>query len=132
MGIFKKLFKRHDDVSLLDEPSYKPMSEEDLGLPELKSDPISHPTLDETDPTPEIPSFDQPQRAEQQHMQQYPQQHHPSSIQPTQTMQSSRDIDLILSKLDNIRSILNNLDIRLGNIERIAQSEKPPQKKYQW
>jgi hypothetical protein len=44
---------------------------------------------------------------------------------------NSKDMQLILAKLDAIRSEITNINHRLDNIER-HQTEQPPQKKYPW
>ena len=50
------------------------------------------------------------------------------NLAPTQDL--SKDIQLILSKLDTIRSELTNLNHRLDNLER--QQQEGQQKKYPW
>jgi hypothetical protein len=44
---------------------------------------------------------------------------------------NSKDFQLILAKLDAIRSEITNINHRLDNIER-HQTEQPQQKKYPW
>jgi hypothetical protein len=52
---------------------------------------------------------------------------HPQQFAP----QDNKDIQLILSKLDTIKSEITNINHRLDNIER-AQKEPTQQKKYPW
>jgi hypothetical protein len=47
-----------------------------------------------------------------------------------QQQETSKDLQLILSKLDTIRSEITNINHRLDNIERHQQ--ETPQKKYPW
>jgi hypothetical protein len=130
MGLFGKLFKRgNDDLGLgLDKPSYRPMSEDELGLPELGRDSFSEPSAPADDEEPGIsplrsypPPRPMPPRSQSQ-------QPGMGSINP-----SSRDVDLILSKLDSIRSILTTLDMRISNLERsVGIEEKQQTKGYRW
>ena len=132
MGIFGRLFRRkQDDFGLkdelgLDSPSYKPMSGDELGLPELEK----------RSSLPELPEDDFSE-SEASPLHGYRPQTL-SRIQPAQSgaMQSgalqARDVELILSKLDTIRSILTNLDIRISNLEMVAGINEKEKKRYQW
>ena len=57
MGMFTRLFRKKDDLGLgdelgLDKPSYKPLSDDELGMPELQQR-SSLPKLPEEEPEPE-------------------------------------------------------------------------------
>lgn len=119
MGILDKIFRRNKDGLGLDKPSYRPMSDDELGLPEIGKDPFAQPQPEEHEEEPGI----SPLRI-YQHPRTAPQSPQPSA----QGGLSARDVDLILSKLDTIRSILTNLDIRLSNLERIAGIDEKQQK----
>ncbi|MBI4153348.1 hypothetical protein HY497_02395 [Candidatus Woesearchaeota archaeon] len=119
MGIFSRLFRKKDDFGLKDElgldgPSYKPVSGDELGLPELEKR-SSLPELPEDDfPEPEVsPLHGYRPQTRLQPVQ-------PGAMQPQPGTFQARDIELILSKLDTIRSILTNLDIRISNLETVA------------
>lgn len=125
MAIFGKLFgKKKDDLGL------DTSLGGDFGMPELD--------------TPTTPGSGIPQ-------QQFPQQDFgESSVSPLRTYQpqsypmqqpqqqfgqqplSSRDVELILSKLDAIRSAITNIEIRIANLERIAGVEQKNDKGYRW
>lgn len=130
MGIFGRLFrKKQDDLGLKDDlgfdsPSYKPVSGDELGLPEIEKR-TSLPDLPEED-------FSEPEASP---LHGYRPQTH-SRIQPSGAMHSgtlqARDVELILSKLDTIRSILTNLDIRISNLELVAGTNEKEKKRYQW
>ena len=131
MGIFGKLFKRgNDDLGLgLDKPSYRPMSEDELGLPELGKDSFSEPSAQVDDEEPGISplrSYPPPRPM--------PSRPQPQQQGPVGSMSmGNRDVDLILSKLDSIRSILTTLDMRISNLERNAGVEEKKQTKgYRW
>lgn len=124
MGIFGRLFKRGNDDLGLDKPSYRPMTDTELGLPELGRDSFAEPPAPVEDEEPGL----SPLRSHQQFARPMP------HLQPPQPGPNSRDIDLIISKLDSIRSILTTLDMRISNLERIARiDEKQQQSKgYRW
>lgn len=50
--------------------------------------------------------------------------------QPQQQNQDNKDIQLILSKLDTIKSEITNINHRLDNIEKQRQPQQP--QKYRW
>lgn len=127
MGIFGRLFRRkQDDLGLkddlgLDSPSYKPISSDELGLPELEKR-SSLPEMPEDD-------FSESEASPLHGYRPQPM----SRIQPSAMPQlQARDVELILSKLDTIRSVLTNLDIRLSNLEMVAGINEKEKKKYQW
>ncbi len=139
MGIFGKLFgRKKDDLGLdLDRPAYKPLGAADMGLPELET-PTMPPTAEsqrelsgELSPfPPQYPqqNFEEPEVSPLRNYQ-------PRSFAPQQQMQqpslTARDVELILSKLDAIRSALNNVEMRLARLEKIAGVEKDD-KGYRW
>lgn len=134
MGLFGKLFKRgNDDLGLgLDKPSYRSMSDDELGLPELGKDSFSEPSLPVDDEEPGISplrSYPPPRPMPMSRPQP-----HQAAPSPMGSMNpGSRDVDLILSKLDSIRSILTTLDMRISNLERSAGVEEKQQTKgYKW
>jgi hypothetical protein len=125
MGIFSKLafWKKEDDFNF-DDIANKDMGKDlfkgdDLGLKEQpltqEKDPFAMPT--ET----EKPSFSPP--AEQtsgiQQLQEQNQQTMQSQKQAT-TGISARDVDLLSSKLDTIKALLNSMDQRIANLERAS------------
>ncbi len=60
----------------------------------------------------------------QQYPQQYPQpQFQPESVQSMQGFRNDRDMELISAKLDAIKAMLENLNQRVANLERIAGGE---------
>ncbi len=104
MGLFSKLFgKKKEEELALEEP----LPKEPLGLEEK-------PSLPET-PSPELP----PHLAEPA----------PSSVPSQPPGISPRDIELLNSKLDTLKAILNSMDQRLANLEKAAGIE---QKKMPW
>jgi len=44
---------------------------------------------------------------------------------------NSKNMEIISSKLDYLRASLENINQRLANLERIAQGEQEPRKKYE-
>jgi len=46
----------------------------------------------------------------------------------TEPISGNRDIELINSKLDTLRAMLNNIDQRLANIERSSSPQQPKQR----
>lgn len=103
MGIFSKLFSKKEE-----EPGEQELfPRESLGLDEK---PVSPETAYELPP-----HLEEPASLRQQ-------------AQPLSSL-SSRDIDLLNSKLDTIKALLNSLDQRLASLERIAGVE---QKKMPW
>lgn len=123
MSIISKLLRRKQDP-LAGKPSYGQASNDDLGLPELDHSPLPRPG--EENPESFEPSLS-PLRINT------PQQILQPQGQQSQMPLSHRDVELILSKLDAIRSVLTNLDMRIANLEKIAGvSEEKEQKGYRW
>ena len=105
MKILDKLIGKRDLG--LDKPSYTPLANDELGLGEIKSDDFTNSSL----PPDEVgPSFSPFRNAQ-------------PLGQPTAGPQS-RDIELILSRLDTIRSLLTNLDLRIARLEKVAGVEE--------
>ncbi|MFC1686764.1 hypothetical protein ACFL0E_00195 [Nanoarchaeota archaeon] len=116
MGFFSDLFgkKKEADESLTGlqgTPSEHPFPDENLGLDE-----DSNLGLTERPMAPgELP----PDLTE-----------HPAAPNMAKQQISSRDIDLISSKLDTLKAILNSMDQRIANLEKAAGVEQ--QKKMPW
>jgi len=135
MGIFS-LFKKKEKSH--NKPSYKPMTPDEMGLPELDN-PDFGPELSKQNEFGRLKQdFDLPQRPDFNENQNFEPSASPlnsyrppnAHAQPNQN-HSSRDIDLVLSKLDAIRSILTNLDLRISNLEKVAGTGKN-NRRYQW
>ena len=110
MGILGKLaFWKHDDFKDLPSP--------ELGLGKEHDTALGIGDHDFTPPPGQIPS-EEPNPV-------YPQ-HNMSAQQPASDV--SKDIQILSAKLDSLKAILDNLNQRLANIERIAneaqQSER--------
>lgn len=122
MAIFGKLFGRKKDDLELEKPSYRPMAPDQMGLPEL-----STPTIPGTPP--ELgPEFAEPGVSPLRT-------YEPRTYAPPQHAQPgmpSRDVELILSKLDAIRSVLTNVEIRIGRLEKAAGIGEKDEKGYRW
>ncbi|HLP79771.1 MAG TPA: hypothetical protein VK158_04005 [Acidobacteriota bacterium] len=90
--------------------------------PAFGGDPLSQSSFQPTSMS-AMSSFSQPyaQPATSQFQQ-------PTFSQPTQPQQSltPRDVELILSRLDLIKSEIENLSHRISNLERNQQNGKPP------
>lgn len=122
MGMLDKIFRRKNEGAL-EQPPYKPMTADEMGLPELET-----PTVPPS-PTDTSADFSEPGLSPLRNYQ--PRSY--SQPQANQNAVSNRDTELILSKLDAIRSVLTNIDIRLANLEKIAGvNEKDQQKGYRW
>lgn len=128
MGIFDRLLgRKKDDLGLgndelaLDKPSYKPLSDDELGLPELEKR-SSLPKLPDDEPEAEEPGVSPLHN------------YQPGALRQRigSPQLQARDVELILSKLDTIRSILTNLDIRISNLEQAAGVNEKEKKRYQW
>ena len=115
MKLLDKLIGRKNDLGL-EKPSYTPVAADELGLGEIKSEDFTttSPSPDEMGPT--LSPFRNPQ-FNNQFSQQQPQQQQQPSL-------ASRDIELILSRLDTIRSLLTNLDLRIARLEKVAGVEE--------
>jgi hypothetical protein len=128
MGIFSKLafWKKEDDFNF-DDIANKDMGKDlfkgdNLGLKEQpltqEKDPFAMPT--ET----EKPSFSPP--AEKTSGIQQLQEQNQQTMQGLQNQQrattgvSARDVDLLSSKLDTIKALLNSMDQRIANLERAS------------
>ncbi|MBU0461856.1 MAG: hypothetical protein KJ574_04695 [Nanoarchaeota archaeon] len=64
-----------------------------------------------------------------------PQYSYAPSPQPQETFQResySKDIEIISAKLDSLRATLDSINQRLANLERIAQGEQDPKRRYEW
>lgn len=128
MGFFSKLFHRKDDFDL-DEPlpgegkppgSPDPLAspgqppQDDLGLEEK-------PIIPETPASPDLPPhLEEPSTPPSQ----------PTPATPTAPAGTpQRDLELINSKLDTIKALINSLDQRTANLEKaagLAQQKKMP------
>ena len=122
MSIISKLLRRKEDP-LAEKLSYGQPSNEDLGLSELDHSPLPRPGEDPESFEPSLSPLriNVPQQVLQQ------------QGQPQQMPLTHRDVELILSKLDAIRSVLTNLDMRIANLEKIAGvADEKEQKGYRW
>ena len=109
MGIFSKLkFWKHDDDNL-DFDSQVNQHLEQSGLP-----PQENLGLAEKSP------FDEPNNQPEPIIEQKPY----SPPAPPTTGQNDHQIELISSKLDTIKAILNSLDQRVANLEQAAGVQK--------
>ena len=129
MSIFGKLafWKKEDDFNF-DDVASKDMGNDmfkgdNLGLKEQpltqEKDPFAIPTEKEQ------PSFYPP--PEQTSGIQQLQEQNQQTMQPQQratTGVSARDVDLLSSKLDTIKALLNSMDQRLANLERSSGVER--------
>ena len=103
MGIFSKLFHKKED----DFDSVVNENLQNSGLP-----PQEDLNLGEKSP------FDEPQTAAQQHFEQ------PTQPPAIPTSQDDHQLELISSKLDTIKALLNSLDQRVANLEQVAGVQK--------
>ena len=129
MGIFSKLaFWKNEDDFNFDDIASKDMGADlfkgdDLGLKEQpltqEKDPFTMPTEEQA------PSFSAPEeqtsgiqqlREQNQQTKQY-QQNSTAGI-------SARDVDLLSSKLDTIKALLNSMDQRMANLERSSGTQR--------
>lgn len=78
--------------------------------PELEKELVEEPISQEPEPTPGIPEFGTGMQQEQ----------------PVET--EKPNMELINSKLDAIKSELDSVNLRIKNIEKIAQAEERKQK----
>jgi hypothetical protein len=116
MGILGKFFGKRKDSLGLEQPPYQPMSPDELGLSDLNKTPeTTTPEFNEPSPSP-VGTYKPPQFQQQ------------SSNSAPQT----RDVELILSKLDAIRSALTNIDIRIARLEKIAGTDEKQDHSYRW
>ena len=125
MSIFSKLaFWKKDDDFNFDDIASKDMGKDlfkgdDLGLKEQpltqEKDPFAMPTEKEqpslSPPDEQTSGIQQLREQNQQTMQ--PQQRAVTGI-------SARDVDLLSSKLDTIKALLNSMDQRIANLERAS------------
>jgi hypothetical protein len=129
MGIFSKLafWKKEDDFNF-DDVASKDMGQDlfkgdNLGLKEQpltqEKDPFTMPTEEKA------PSFSAPEEQTsgiQQLQEQNQQTLHPQ--QSATTGISARDVDLLSSKLDTIKALLNSMDQRMANLERSSGTQR--------
>lgn len=120
MKILDKLLGRKNDLGL-EKPSYTPLGTDELGLGEFKTDDFTTTPPGPEDMGPTLSPFRNPQFMQQ-----------PQFQQPAQQMQqpASRDVELILSRLDTIRSLLTNLDLRIARLERAAGVDEKENKRW--
>jgi hypothetical protein len=132
MGIFDKLFRRKKPN--FDTPSYRPLSADELGLPELDKPSAATVPNDslKSHPYPGSPSDDE--GASVSPLQSY-EPHTLSRQNPVyggESQTARRDTELVLSKLDTIRSVLTNIDMRIARLEKIAGVDEKQDKGYRW
>lgn len=111
MGIFSRLFHKKEEELDLEKPlpGEEPHLEEHLGLEEK-------PVIPETAPAELPPHLEEPGVPA------------PAAV-PTPPASPQRDLELINSKLDTLKAILNSLDQRIASLEKAAGLE---QKKMPW
>jgi len=120
MGIFGKLLGKKKSDLALEKPPYQPMSPDEFGLPELGASPPKPQAPPELQP--DFEPSPSPLRSYQ-----------PPTFNPVaQQALASRDVELILSKLDAIRSALTNIEIRIARLEKIAGVDEKAEKPYRW
>ena len=129
MGIFSKLafWKKEDDFNFDD------IANKDMGQDLFKSDDLGlkeQPLTQEKDPFAMStekgqPSFSPPEEQTSgiQQLQEQNQQTRQYQ-QGATTGISARDVDLLSSKLDTIKALLNSMDQRMANLERSSGMEK--------
>ncbi|PIZ51572.1 hypothetical protein COY27_03295 [Candidatus Woesearchaeota archaeon CG_4_10_14_0_2_um_filter_33_13] len=115
-----KFWKKEDDFNF-DDIANKDMNKDlfkgdDLGLQQQQP-------FQEQSPFPQEQQQFQPPQQEPSGIQQLKQQQQ-SSYPQQNTGFSGRDIDLLSSKLDTIKALLNSMDQRIANLERSAGVEK--------
>lgn len=124
------------------QPRSQPGQKDELGLPELGQKSFaepgtsSTPTQRQTSPPTPGPSPSPPSQpsSSQSRIPSPSQPSMPSTPSPTQKKEKpsfqNKDLELINNKLDTIKAMIDSLDHRVANLERIARSEeKPP---YKW
>ena len=115
MGFFGKIFgKKEDDL------------DQELGGMENPGDSLHQDGLD-LEEKPVVPGISQPP---QDFGSQSPLSEHPAAPAMARPQISVRDIDLLNSKLDTLKAILNSMDQRIANLEKAAGVEQ--QKKMPW
>jgi len=127
MGIFNKLkFWKKDDDFDFDDLAQKEIGsdlppQDDLGLgAENEQRRLG---LDEKSPFPETPTEQPSFETQQPSMERQPRQQQP------QLTTGNRDLELISSKLDTIKALLNSMDQRVANLEKAAGIEKKQQER---
>ena len=128
MGFLGKLafWKREDDFNFDDIASkdmgHDMFKEDNLGLKEQplvqEKDPFAMPT--ET----EQPSFSAPAESTSGIQQLQEQNQQMRNQQRATTGISARDVDLLSSKLDTIKALLNSMDQRIANLERASGNQR--------
>ena len=116
MGIFGKIFGKKEDSLGFDEPlpGSDPLVSDDLGMNEK----------------PIMPSDGElPQHLSEPMMPDMPTEQQTTRPQTNSQGTPPRDLELINSKLDTLKAILNSMDQRIANLERAAGVE---QKKMPW
>ncbi len=124
MSIFEKFKKRKEEdfdieksFDLGPELSEKPLQQTDLGISSglpPEHTPISSPGFSVGRPAPMQPPL--PPKAEEFEVR-------PMKEEPKNLM-SNRDVELILSRLDTIKAILDSMEVRLKNLEKEIQEKQ--------
>jgi len=120
MGLFSKLaFWKKDDLDFdelvskdMHDPNLSGMPKDDLGLPGESE--FQHDPLGPQDPLASAPTLRPSADREHPLQQLSSQQNYSSYAQP----QRNTDLELVNSKLDTIKAMLNSMDQRLSRIER--------------
>jgi hypothetical protein len=105
MSIFEKLgFKKKSE----DIPPPLDEGPGPAGMPPLREEPSPDlgPPMSEPSPMPRPPSFE------------------PPSAVPAAAPGDSRSIDLVNAKLDAIKAVLDNINVRIERLEKIAAGEE--------
>ena len=130
MSILDRILRRKD-ISSFEKPSYKPLTSDELGLPEMDTHSAGSPEMEDDFSASMSPmrSFQQPNsRPTYPGMQRDIRE---SSREPPRDPRENRDAELILSKLDTIISLIKNLDFRVSRLEKVAGVEEKHEK-YRW
>ncbi len=152
MGFFDRFRKKSDDLGLdnfdpgIDSVNHDPLVSSSPDHPEGLD--FNNPDINQVTGTPKPASFNdslaehdssfnQPQSPSNQPVQSSVVSNNPSGFNPSPTPSSSadlfaKDLQLIIAKLDAIKSELDSLHQRVQKIERIADAEQKRSRYGQW
>ena len=113
MGLFGKLFKKKDDDFDFDKIVDDEMGQDPMSKPDdfnMGSEPMTEKShFDEPTP-PHLDEFNKPKFS--------------APLQNNQQPSPNRDLELINSKLDTVKALLNSMDQRMANLEKAAGIQK--------
>lgn len=123
-----KFWKKEDDFNF-DDLASKDMNQDlfkgdNLGLDQQSQFPQEKSPFQEQQSAQTPPAFQEPEPAPSGIEQLRQQQTAYQQKQPAGQGISGRDVDLLNSKLDTIKALLNSMDQRMGNLERSIGVEK--------